>query len=203
MTVRIICLIILAGLINFAALAQTVVTHKEGLFLVTQGAIVPGNWFEKGRQTLFDLSKYQAWALKGLDGRDPVSAGYWENFKSIALLATKQLAVMYDLNLGWPFGSKNNRLLLDVDDAALAQGRISLRLAEKGVIVEELWLELRTELNQTDPSQNSLQFRLGIHFAGIIEPFIDRAKYDAHVNNLVKTLVHDLTEYCQSNLSNP
>ncbi len=68
---------------------------------------------EKLSALLSDFSHYSRWALKGLDGNDPVSSRHIGIFKDVVFNESKrEVTLIYDVHLFWPFGSKNNRFPL-------------------------------------------------------------------------------------------
>jgi len=86
----------------------------DGSYTTTGKLTVPFP-VEKLSALLSDFSHYSRWALKGLDGNDPVSSSNIGIFKDVEFNKSKrEVVLIYDVRLFWPFGSKNNRFPLSI-----------------------------------------------------------------------------------------
>lgn len=86
----------------------------DGSYTTTGRLTVPVP-VEKLSALLSDFSHYSRWALKGLDGNDPVSRSHIGIFKDVVFNnRKKEVILIYDVRLFWPFGSKNNRFPLSI-----------------------------------------------------------------------------------------
>ncbi len=85
---------------------------QDGSYALTGTLTLPAP-VEKVSKLLADFHHYSRWALKGLDGKDPVSAEHIGIFRDFRYNEKdRTIILIYDINLFWPFGAKNKKFPL-------------------------------------------------------------------------------------------
>lgn len=163
---------------------------------VTEAVVDARGWRDPALKAIVDLAKYRYWALAGMDGRDPVSAPYWEHFTDFIFRAPSVMVLVYDINLGWPLGSTGNQMPFAVDQAALARGELHLSNLDKPVGIEEVHLRIRARQSQSEPV-DEIQIELSIRYGWLLDALMDMKGYTAHMNEVLTTLSNNLKRYCE------
>ena len=87
---------------------------QDGSYSLTGTLTVPAPAVKVSR-LLKDFHHYSRWALKGLDGKDPVSAQHIGIFRDFRYSEkNRTIILIYDINLFWPFGARNKEFPLYV-----------------------------------------------------------------------------------------
>ena len=187
--------ILLALLVCPAATAVDSASYKEGRAYVTEGSLDNVLWYESGKSVLTDYSGYDNWALKGLDGKDPVSAKYWEQFVCFNYQNPEILTLTYNINLPWPFGSKNNKLRMKVDESRLDDGILKMTLMDRQFGVDECVFYICAENSSKHPGTRIIRFKLALTFGWFIEKILDVNGYNGHMQSVMSMLAGNLEEY--------
>jgi len=186
--------------------AVEVHTYRENDAWVTEGKINAEAWFTEGYAVILNFDTYKYWLLKGLDGKDQRSASYWEQFKDFQFYSPDKVILVYDINLGWPFGSKGNKLKFRLDFSHQTSKELHIRLEDKLSLIEEaeiIILAVEDENkagSQESPKENGdFIFKIHLKFAWLLDALIDSAGYSKHMNEIIETVVNNLKNYCTRN----
>ena len=74
---------------------------KDHVFY-TEGSIDAVEWYDRGVAAMSDFGNYRLWAPRGIDGNDPASAKFWENFVDFQFEAPDVMVVVYNLSYTCP-----------------------------------------------------------------------------------------------------
>lgn len=170
-------------------------TYREGRAFVTEGTLDNVLWYPYGKQVISDFACYDNWALKGLDGKDPISANYWEQFVSFAYNEPGRMTLVYNINMPWPFGSKNNKLQFRVDDSRLDQDILTMTVLDKPLGIESASFIICAEDSPTHPGSKIVRFKTALTFAWFIERFLNVQGYTEHMQTVMSLLACNLEEY--------
>ncbi len=138
---------------------------------------------------LADFSHYSRWALKGLDGKDPVSRKHIGIFKKVVYKKQERKVILiYDINLIWPFGSKNNEFPLDIVAMTYEHGRLksyTLSYTKSGPTINSMRITL-TILDRKDSS--AIDISCTTDFTWLIDPFMNVAQYKVSIGGRIMLL---------------
>ncbi|MFA6508432.1 MAG: hypothetical protein WCT14_20200 [Treponemataceae bacterium] len=170
-------------------------SYKEGRAFVTEGSLDNVLWYDHGKIVLTDYANYNNWALKGLDGKDPVSEKYWEQFVGFTYEKPLMMTLIYNLNLPWPFGSKNNRMHFQIDESRLDCGVLKMTLVDKPMGLENAAFFICAEDSPTAPGARIIRFKTALTFSWFIEAILDVRGYNSHMRTIMALLAGNLEEY--------
>jgi hypothetical protein len=184
-----------AVLSGFAAFPSVVAsTTMEGGVYVTEGwvdsqALKSGNW-----KAIYDFPSYQSWALKGLDGKDPVSSQYIGIFSDIAYTRTDTMTLGFDLNLPWPLGSKGHMTDFNVKRIKTeGRDKVVFSLIKPNLATKSVRMELFPE---EISGKGQMRFKLAIKFTWLLNPFFSLSDYKDSVEWRIVRVVSNFEEYC-------
>lgn len=144
-----------------------------------------------------DFGHYSRWALKGLDGKDPVSRKHIGIFKRIVYDREKQKVILiYDINLIWPFGSKDNEFPLDIGSLRYEKDRLksfTLSFTESGPTIKSMHVKISI-IGGKDSS--ALDISCTIDFTWLIDPIMNVKKYKNSISGRIMILVKNIETVC-------
>ena len=123
-----------------------------------------------------------------MDGKDPESAKYWVKLTDYKFKTPDILDVIYDLNIGWPLNSKGEFARFRIDQTALGQSIVRLRLESPIIGLAESYLVMWSE-------HNRVYFRFELRFWGIIEGLIDYDQFHQALAWRLNHLAGNLRDY--------
>ena len=170
-------------------------THIKDHVFYTEGVVEAFDWYDRGLAAMSDFANYRFWAPRGIDGKDAVSASFWENFVDFQFEAPDIMEITYNLNLGWPLGSKGNKVRFKIDSSQLANGVLTMRITKKIVGVEDATLTLFAEDSPTKPGTKQIRFEIAIRFGWLLEALMDPNRYSHHMGVVLGIMVNNLREY--------
>ncbi len=175
--------------------AQSVATHKaeDGTY-VTAGRVMIDRPIEVVRQVLRNRPAYSEWLLRGVDGSDPRSAEFIGVLRRIEYNEERRRFVLYyDVNLPWPFGSKDNTV-----DFIYAEGRsragtpmFSVGLARPDGALQGARLDYRLHNLH---GQTAVDFTAGIKFSWLIDLFLTLPVYSRNIEWRIQRVLRNLVE---------
>jgi hypothetical protein len=179
------------GLHAFASV--TAATRKEKGIYITEGYIdLPDGGGDRW-EVLRDFPGYDSWALKGLDGKDPISAKYLGLFSSLVYSGPGMMTLGFDVNLPWPFGSKGNKTEFRVrNEESQDSGRLVFSLAKPNFATKTVDLEI---FDDEKAGPGRLRYRLSIRFSWFLEPFFSLQGYREGVEWRILKVVGNFEEY--------
>lgn len=186
---------LLCSLTAFPLYAFDATTHIKNHVFYTEGVVDAIDWYDRGLAAMSDFGNYRLWAPRGIDGKDGVSAAFWENFVDFQFVEPDIMEITYNLNLGWPLGSKGNKVRLKIDSSQLANGVLSMHITKKIVGIEDARLNLYAEDSPTKPGTKQIRFQIAMRFGWLLEALMDPAKYSHHMNVVIGIMINNLKEY--------
>ncbi len=138
---------------------------------------------------LSDFAHYSRWALKGLDGKDPVSRKHIGIFKNVVYRKKEHKVILiYDINLFWPFGSKNNEFPLDIVSMKYEHNRLksyTLSYTKPGPTINSMLIKVsiidREKLSAIDISCTT-------DFTWLIDPIMSVKQYKKSIGGRIMIL---------------
>jgi hypothetical protein len=194
----IVSLISLAGFVNPKANAIEINSHRNGQGFITEGTLDAGDWYQQGLANISDYANYNQWALRNLDGNDPISALHWEHFQAFQFEAPDIMIILYKLNLPWPFGSSNNRARFKIDESQLINNHLFMTLIDRPPGLEAAILELFAKETEPGSGIMKVHFKMVLNFDWFIAGLIESNSFFAHLNYVVSTLALNLEAYTRS-----
>ena len=171
----------------------------EGYY-VSDGSLDFRQSFTTVQSVLLDFERYNVWATRGQDGKDPASAKFTGFLTGVGYdRPADVLSIIYDVNLFWPFGSKDNNARFKIDIArspAAGQDRrcsIGFRFMDWSIAFENALLNF-TLLEKPDRGCR-LDFQLKVKLAWFLLPFFPIDSYKKHVANRVVLMMSSLSSY--------
>ncbi|MEW5817517.1 MAG: hypothetical protein AB1798_19230, partial [Spirochaetota bacterium] len=116
-----------------------------------------------------DFNSYQKWALKGLDGSDPVSKEFIFLFKDIQFIpSTGFFEFFYNVNLPWPFASSGNIIRFQVQnnqyDPQTKERVIRLMMNDTSLFVKDVSINFELKNNS---GHSSIDYSFKVKFTWI------------------------------------
>ena len=169
----------------------------------TEGSIDALDWYDRGVAAMSDFGNYRLWAPRGIDGNDPTSAKFWENFIDFQFEAPDVMVVVYNLNLGWPLGSKGNKAHFKIDSGQVGNGILRLHIMEKPIGIEDATLSLYGEDSPVNPGTKQVRFQVAIKFGWLLEALMNPVNYGTHMNVIIGIMVNNLRDYSTAATPSP
>ncbi len=143
----------------------------------------------KASAILLDFAHYSRWALKGLDGKDPVSRKHIGIFKNVVYRKKEHKVILiYDINLFWPFGSKNNEFPLDIVSMEYEHNRLksyTLYYSESGPTIKSMLIKVSI-LDRGNYS--AMDISCTTDFTWIIDPIMSVKEYKKSIGGRIMLL---------------
>ena len=165
-------------------------THgRQDRFYVTEGWIDAQGWSARAAKVLGDFKSYRQWGLKGLDGKDPLSAKYWVQLTDYLNPQPSVLEVVYDVRIGGFLNVPKNTLRFNIT-----------RMGDSGValVMEKPPLGLEDARVNIQVVDDRVVFHTQLRFWGVIDGMMDVGKYrqsmECRLTNLAENLRDLLTE---------
>jgi hypothetical protein len=178
------CITLVLVLAGFTLSAgENIHTTKENGAFITEGWIDSGSWTDEAWDELRDFSNYEAWAFTGLDGKDPVSARYIGLLTHLKYTAPDIMVIVYDVNLPWPFGSKDNEARFTVRHFE-ADGRehILFEMEKPSIATESVTLEMTMDSGNMS---ERVEYRASIRFTWLIDSFFSLPRYRRNIEQRI------------------
>jgi hypothetical protein len=186
-------ILLIVGIYSAHASIEAATRKEKGLY-ITEGYIDLPEGEGEGWRVLRDFPGYDSWALRGLDGKDPVSAKYLGLFSSLVYSGPGMMTLGFDVNLPWPFGSKGNKTEFRVrNEESPDSGRLVFCLAKPNFATKSVDLEI---FGEEKASPGRLRYRLSIRFSWFLEPFFSLQGYKEGVEWRIHKVVGNFEEYC-------
>lgn len=171
-------------------------TKEKGLGYVTHGYIdFDSIYMEELKTALMDLPNYNNWSLTGLDGKDEKSKddiGILERFHYIS--NTKIMDIRYTVNLFWPFGSKDNSILLKTEtEDSDGFAEVIFVIKEKSSAIKKGRFQFA--VLKIDENTYRLQVYAAIELTWIIDLFVSKKKYKEAVEKKFLIMAKNLLNY--------
>lgn len=171
-------------------------SYWNGHQFVTDGTIDPAPWHEAGLATIRDYDHYDQWALRGLDGKDPVSATFWENFQSFVHDKPDSMLIKMTLRLPKPFGIIATDARFAIDESRLADGVIRFTLASPIIGVNKAFLLIAVGDSTLQEKVKRMRFRIIFVFAPLFESILRGKEFEEHMRLVTGLLARNLEAWC-------
>jgi len=167
-------------------------TKRDGVY-VSKGYIDVKQNSARVGETLAGLGRYNEWALKGLDGSDPISAKYIGLITDVEPCGGNRVLVRYDIVLPWPLGSMENQAYF-----TMATGSIpgSMRFVSESKTLAYDWASFSFEPSPTAGGGTRVDFFLEMKFAWFIDPFLTEALYQEGIGWRAGRVAKNLAARC-------
>jgi hypothetical protein len=174
-------------------------SDAQGYYL-SQGSLDFPQSFTSVQTVLLNFEKYREWATRGQDGRDPVSAKFTGILTKVNYdKAAEVLTIVYDVNLFWPFGSKDNPARFKIDAKPSPGGAgdyrctIGLHFMDWSIAFEDA--SLGFSLTEKTDKTSRLDFSMKVKLAWFLMPFFPIEAYKLHVEKRVLLMLGSLSDY--------
>ncbi len=181
---------------SLALWALDVRFYKTGHDFITDGTLSSVDWYERGLAAMSDYPNYNNWGLRGIDGKDPVSAKYWEHFQNYEYIAPDKMVIHLSLSLPWPIGTISMLLKFKIDDSNLRRDLLLMNMIEPPFGVEKASLSLAARDSVKDAGAKDIQFRISLRLAPLIEALLSVESLGAHMREVVGAISGNLETYC-------
>jgi hypothetical protein len=171
-------------------------SYWMGHQFITEGIVDPAPWYEDALSAIQDYDNYNNWALKGLDGKDPVSAGFWENFKSFVHDSPDTMVIKMTLRLPKPFGIATSDARFKIDTSRLDENALRFVLISQLIGVTKAVLVMFIDDSATAAKTKRLRFRIIFGFVPLIEGILRGKEFDDHMRLVTGILAGNLEAYC-------
>jgi hypothetical protein len=169
-------------------------------YYISEGSLDFQQSFKSVQTVLLDFKKYKDWATRGQDGRDPASAKFTGILTSVNYdKAVEVLTIMYDVNLFWPLGSKDNpaRFKLDAKPSPVGatdcRCSIGFRFMDWSIAFDDA--SLGFALTEKPDKTSRLDFVMKVKLAWFLLPFFPIESYRIHVERRVVLMLGSLSNY--------
>lgn len=164
--------------------------RENGAFL-TEGSTHIEVEAEVAADVISDVASWGDWIFAGLDGSDPVSAKYVGIFRDVEP-DEGGVAIVYDVNLVWPFGSYGNRAPFTLE-ADRKSGTVILRSRGGSIAYDYASFEARVT-----PSDGGVRadFRLTVKFSWIVDPFMSLNGYSGGIDWRLARVTENFIQRC-------
>ncbi|MBI4979498.1 MAG: hypothetical protein HZC28_18620 [Spirochaetes bacterium] len=161
---------------------------------VSEGTVHFDRPYTNIRHYLTDFDRYNAWAFRGLSGDDQVSKNFVLLLKGLTYAAAANVfTVAYDVNLIWPFGSRQNTLVLGVTDSDTIRARsIRFALSTPSILVNEAVVILTMS---PSGSGSDVHFYTIISVNSFFSLFFTMDTYKANVEWRIRRVIDNLVTY--------
>jgi hypothetical protein len=154
---------------------------------------------------ILDFSEYSKWALDDINGDDANSQKFIALLRGMEFLVTPEknskdapeegvFDVFYDVDLIWPFGSKNNRVQLKVrglERDSLGQvKRLRMELAQSTLVLSSFFVLF--EVKADTDRKAWVDFQCETQFAGWIDTFFSVERYKRNIEWRLMKLMRNL-----------
>jgi hypothetical protein len=177
---------------------ETHTVYTEDHYYVTSGTAELSVSFLRASAVLSDFSGYTHWAFRGLDGKDEISKKYIGLLKHIVYRPVEQVfSVIYDVNLRWPFGSRDNVLRFVLSHAAYRGNLLRsmiLALEEETVALRDASLNFQIEPRGEG---SFITATVRVKFTWLIDLFFDIESYRKSVEWRIQRILINLAEYIE------
>lgn len=144
--------------------------------------------------TMTDFNRYDHWAPRGQDGRDPGSAGYIGQLTGVRA-GQGALDLVYRVNLFWPFGSSGQTIALRVKVPPPGMGtvrRIEFTLKSPSFVTPIL--EGVFSLTEKGPRESRIVLDCRLKLAWFLMPFFPIDAYRTHVVKRLETALRSFAD---------
>lgn len=166
------------------------IRYKGAVF--TSGWVNSDGWHDDGLRIISDFPHYRDWAVRWMDGKDPVSKDFWALFTDFVYEAPDNMTLIYDVNLGWPLGSKGNKAKFSIDSTGAKAGIYRFILAKRPVGVERA--ELLVAGERAPGGISRFYFRLEIKFEWLFDKLINMEAYSKDMGWRLNRMIENLRE---------
>ena len=138
---------------------------------------------------LLDFAHYSRWALKGLDGKDPVSRKHIGIFKNVVYKKEEHKVILiYDINLFWPFGSTNNEFPLDIISMEYEHNRLksyTLSYSKPGPTINSMFIKVSIIDKE---NYSAIAISCTTDFTWLIDPIMSVKQYKKSIGGRIMIL---------------
>jgi hypothetical protein len=191
--------LLLAGLLAAAAVALLpaldVRVYRNVRNFITEGSVSGIDWHQQAIRTVTDYANYRLWAVKGLDGKDPVSAQWWERILDYQFQAPDTITVKYRLEMPWPIGTLDGQTRFRIDESALSMDQVRMDMIDKILGVEQVSLFIAAK--DWGIGAKALYFMVSIRFEPLIELLLNQDDFFTHMKLVVGVVTRNLEERCR------
>lgn len=165
---------------------------SDGSYFTT-GTVILSITPDRVSAVLEDFAHYYRWALKGLDGKDPVSRKHMGIFKNVIFREkARQIVLIYDVNLIWPFGSKNNEFPLNIISMKYRNGHLksyTLTFTESGPTIKSMLITLSIDGNH---GSSILKINCTTDFTWLVDTVINTRIYKKSIADRIIQLANNI-----------
>lgn len=175
----------------YAVNAET--TYDNDRYYNTAGTVSLAIPYIELSDILKDYNGYRNWALKGIDGKDKRSSKFVAILTDIIYRQEDQKFILvFDINLGWPFGSKGNYIFFDISKDETSNGllrTVEFSLSKPTFLVPRAVLSL--QLSESS-SGCRIYFRSRIKLAWFIDLFYTlkgfKKNFEVRILNIIRNI---------------
>ncbi len=177
---------------------QTLYTDNK--YYITFGEVDFDKPIDEIAIILLKYNDYAKWALDGMQGIDKESEGLIAYFTNIEYSSEQDsFIVSFDINLVWPFGSKDNKInfrpaqMFD-DNGELVS--ISLIPEEEIKMLKEVIIEIGVK--EREDKTTSVNYLAKIKFSGFLDFCFNLKSYKKNFEWYIFKLTDNLTKYLRA-----
>ncbi len=190
---------------GFPAASDSIDTfYDQDHSYITSGNIMLSAGNEQLIRLIEDYTDYNLWALRGLDGNDPVSENFIGILSGIEYFPEiNSIAVIYNVNLIPPFGSKGNRMFFLIKRSGGHDESFfrNLFVLDSGsIVVKEASLEL--SLEEIKKNRSMLHYKARVKFSWLVDLFFDLDLYRKNIEWRIRQLVSNMDDYIIPGINN-
>lgn len=172
---------------------------NDGSYTLT-GTLVIHAPVEKVSALLTDFHHYSRWALRGLDGNDPVSAGHIGIFKDFRYSEKdRTILLIYDINLFWPFGAKNRIFPLYIVSLQKKDNLLNsytLTFTGSSPTIRSMFLRMALK---KDAKGSKLTIGVTIKYSWLINPLMNEDVYKESISGRIAILGNNIRDTVMRN----
>ncbi len=172
---------------------------NDGSYALT-GTLIIHAPAEQVSALLEDFHHYSRWALKGLDGKDPVSAKHIGIFKDFKFSEKdRTIRLIYDINLFWPFGAKNRIFPLYIVSMQKKDNLLksyTLTFTGSSPTIRSMFLKMALK---KDPKGSKLTIGVTIKYSWLINPLMNEENYKESISGRIAILGNNIRDTVMRN----
>lgn len=171
--------------------------NDDGYYITEGSVVVPVPVFLANR-IISDYRHYNRWALKGMDGRDPISKEFIGILKDVRYLHPETLEVYYDVNLPWPFGMKDKSVRFAIDSSiysGMDYIKMSFTMDQEAAALENSSLQFEVVGNERE---SEILFTFGLKFTPLVNLFFSLPSYKKNIEWRIIRVLKNFNTYAMS-----
>ena len=171
----------------------------DGSYALTGTLTIPAP-VEKVSALLTDFHHYSRWALKGLDGNDPVSAKHIGIFRDFRYSEKdRTILLIYDINLFWPFGAKNKKFPLYIVSMQKKDNLLqsyTLTFTGSSPTIRSMFIRMGLK---KDIKGSKLTIGVTIKYSWLINPLMNKENYKESISGRIAILGNNIRDAVMGN----